>query len=80
MHTGLGDRHFSEISGKVEHRQITFKVQYDKNEPLESKVFKKIVKVNIHFLKVHLVTVNSMCKYTNVFGSTMVCFYLYLDF
>ena len=40
-HTGLGDRHFSEISGKVEHRQITFKVQYDKNEPLESKVLRQ---------------------------------------
>ena len=39
-----------------------------------------VVTVNIHFLKVHLVTVNSMCKYTNDFGSTMVCFYLYLDF
>ena len=40
-HTELGDRHFSEISGKVEHRQITFKVQYDKNEPLESKVLRQ---------------------------------------
>ena len=43
-------------------------------------IFKTIVKVNIHFLKVHLVTVNSMCKYSYDFGSTMVCFYLYLDF
>ena len=40
-HTELGDRHFSEISGKVEHRQISFGVQYDKNEPLESKVLRQ---------------------------------------
>ena len=45
-HPGLGDRHLSELSGKVYHRKITLKVQYDRNVPLESKVLhQKIIDI-----------------------------------
>ena len=43
IHPGLGECHLSELSGKVYHRKITLKVQYDRNVPLESKVSAKTV-------------------------------------
>ena len=40
-HTELGDRHLSELSGKVHHRKITLEAQYDRNVTLESKVLRQ---------------------------------------
>ena len=37
MHTVLGDRHLSKLSGKVQHCQINLDIRPDRNEPLESK-------------------------------------------
>ena len=40
-HPGLGDHHLSKLSRKVYHRKIIFKVQYDRNVALESKVLRQ---------------------------------------
>ena len=40
-HRGLGDRHLSDLSGKVYHRKITFEAQHDRNVTLESKFLRQ---------------------------------------